>query len=122
MSTDYKPCPFIEKTKPDYLIIPKDLEQKFINNGIKKKILKLIGIPISTRFITKAKNIKDKLNIKNDTKIILIMLGSMGFGNAKEIITPLLEEKKRNHNRHIWYQRKTIQRTNRIQKQKLITT
>ena len=36
------------------------------------------GIPISSRFVKKAKNIRNEFNIK-DEKVILIMLGSMGF-------------------------------------------
>jgi len=59
--------------------------------GISKEILIPSGIPVSSRFIENAKNIKNEFNIKNE-QVILIMLGSMGFGNINEIITPLLKE------------------------------
>lgn len=68
----------------------KYLEDRFINKGIEKQRLITTGIPISTNFINSAKNIKKELNITNE-KLILVMLGSMGFGNIKEILSDLLE-------------------------------
>ena len=90
IATDYEPCPFIEETKPNYLIMQKYLEDRFINKGIEKQRLITTGIPISTNFIKSAKKIKKELNITNE-KLILVMLGSMGFGNIKEILSDLLE-------------------------------
>lgn len=90
IATDYEPCPFLEETKPDYLIIQKGLEEKFIKRGINRDILVNLGIPVSTKFIRDAKNIKKQLNIKNE-KVILIMLGSMGFGKIDDIIEEILE-------------------------------
>lgn len=91
IATDYEPCPFLEETKPNYLIMQKGLEKAFMAKGISKDILIPSGIPVSSRFIENAKNIKNEFNIKNE-QVILIMLGSMGFGNINEIITPLLKE------------------------------
>ena len=85
IATDYEPCPFLEESKPNYLIMQKDLEERFIKKGFDKDILVNTGIPISSRFICDAKNIRDKFNIKEE-KLILIMLGSMGFGNINSII------------------------------------
>lgn len=90
IATDYEPCPFLEETKPNYIIMQKKLENKFIDKGIDKEKLITTGIPISTNFINSAKNIKHELNIINE-KLILIMLGSMGFGNIKEILADLLK-------------------------------
>lgn len=90
IATDYEPCPFLEETKPNYLIIQKDLEERFIQKGIDKNILITSGIPVSTNFIKNAKDIKNKLNIKNE-KVILIMLGSMGFGKINNILEELLK-------------------------------
>ena len=91
VATDYEPCPFIEESKPNYFIMQKGIENKFYKKGIKKEVLLNFGIPVSTKFIDTAKNIKKDLNILNE-KVILIMLGSMGFGNVNEIINDLLKK------------------------------
>lgn len=90
VATDYEPCPFMEETKPDYLIIQKGLEERFISKKIPANILVPSGIPIATDFIKSAKNIKEELNIKNE-KVILFMLGSMGFGKITSIINQVLK-------------------------------
>lgn len=90
IATDYEPCPFLEETKPNHLIIQKGLEKRFVEKGIEKQRLITTGIPISSNFINKAKNIKKELNITTE-KLILVMLGSMGFGNIKDILVDLLK-------------------------------
>lgn len=90
VATDYEPCPFFEETTPDYLIIQKGLEERFIAKGIDKNILYPSGIPVSTRFITTAKNIRSDLSISKNEKVILIMLGSMGFGKITNILKDIL--------------------------------
>lgn len=90
IATDYEPCPFMEEAKPDYLIIQKDLEEKFVSKGIPANIIVPSGIPVSTSFIKNAKDIKSELHIK-DEKVILFMLGSMGFGKITSIINQVLE-------------------------------
>ena len=91
VATDYEPCPFLEEVKPNYLVIPKDLDDKCTKRGIDKNILLQFGIPISSKFINEAKDIRHLYNIK-DEKVILIMLGSMGFGKIENIIYDLLNE------------------------------
>lgn len=76
VATDYEPCPFFEETTPDYLIIQKDLEDRFIAKGINKDVLYSSGIPVSTNFIKNAKNIREDLSITKDEKVILVMLGA----------------------------------------------
>lgn len=88
--TDYEPCPFIEEVKPNYIVINKYLEDKFISKGIKKDTIINTGIPISTSYIDNAKDIRKKLNIHNE-KVVLIMLGSMGFGNIESVLNELLK-------------------------------
>lgn len=90
IATDYEPCPFMEEAKPDYLVMQKGLEERFVSKGISNNILVPSGIPVATNFITKAKNIKEKLKIK-DENIILFMLGSMGFGKITTIISQILK-------------------------------
>ena len=47
------------------------------------------GIPVSTKFITSAKSIRNELSITNE-KVILIMLGSMGFGKITNVLHDIL--------------------------------
>lgn len=58
-STDYEPCPFLEETMPDYLIMQKGQENRYIEKGCNKDILVNIRIPVSSRFIFNAKNIRN---------------------------------------------------------------
>ena len=90
VATDYEYHPFTDEINADYYIIPKGLEERFISRGVSKQKLIPIGIPISSRFINEAKAINDDSNNKN----ILIMLGSMGFGNVEPIIDDLLSIKE----------------------------
>lgn len=92
IATDYEPCPFMEESKPDMLIIPRDLEDKFIKKGNNKDAIKPIGIPISTRFVKTAKDIRKAHNLTNNDKIVLIMLGSMGFGKVIDLLNTLENE------------------------------
>lgn len=91
VATDYEPCPFMEEAKPDYFITNKDLEERFNKKKISTDKLLTTGIPISTRFIKQAKNIRKDLNVSNEN-LILIMLGSMGFGSVETVITELLKQ------------------------------
>lgn len=88
VDTDYEYHPFTDEICADYFVIPKGLEQRFISRGIDKNKLLPLGIPVSSKYIENAKNIKNKFN--TDNRIILIMLGSMGFGNITMILNDLL--------------------------------
>lgn len=90
VATDYTACPFMEETNPNYYVIQNGIEKDFINKGIDEKKLLKTGIPVSSNFIKNAKNIRYNLNIDKE-KTILIMLGSMGFGNINKIVNNLLE-------------------------------
>lgn len=92
VATDYEPCPFMEESKPNMLIIQKGLEEKFIEKGNSKESLTPIGIPISTRFTQNAKDIRNELNLNKSDKVVLIMLGSMGFGKILELLKDLENE------------------------------
>ena len=89
VDTDYEYHPFTNEIIADYYVIPKDLEERFVSRGIDKNKLLPFGIPISSRYITNAKNIKNKLNINK--KMILIMIGSMEIGNVETILDDLLK-------------------------------
>lgn len=90
VATDYTACPFMEEANPNYYIIQNGIEKDFINKGIDEKKLLKTGIPVSSNFMKNAKNIRYNLNIDKE-KTILIMLGSMGFGNINKIVNNLLE-------------------------------
>ena len=92
VATDYEPCPFMEEANPEYFIMQKTLENAFIQKGISETNLLNTGIPVSSNFIKNAKSIRSEYNISDDEKVILIMLGSMGFGEIDNIINPLLSE------------------------------
>lgn len=95
VATDYVSIPFWEETNPDYFIIPnKELEQDFINRGIDKNKLLPLGIPVAKAYTQKYEKdeCKDKLNLEKDKKYVLILTGSMGFGNVTQIIKELLEQ------------------------------
>ncbi len=94
VATDYVSIPFWEETEPDYFIIPsKELEENFLEKGIKKETLLPFGIPVKKQFRNSynKEEMKKELNLDVTKKYILILNGSMGFGNVKEIAQKLLE-------------------------------
>lgn len=94
ISTDYEPCPFIEETMPNYLIMQRGQEERYIEKGCNKDILYNSGIPVSSRFVFKAKDIRKTYGISSLDKVVLVMLGSMGFGKIYEIIDDVLKQNK----------------------------
>ena len=97
IATDYVSIPFWQETNPDYFIIPsKELELNFIEKGIKKEKLLPLGIPVRKQFREEydKKEIEEQLKLDSHKKYVLILNGSMGFGNVKEITKRLLENTK----------------------------
>lgn len=96
VATDYVCIPFWEETNPDFFFTPHpDLIEDFIKKGIRKEILIPIGIPTSKKFRKNIDKIevRNKLHLKNK-KNILIMSGSMGFGNMIDLVSKLKEQIK----------------------------
>ncbi len=94
VATDYVSIPFWEETNPDYFIIPsKELEENFVEKGMKKETLLPLGIPVKKQFRSSynKEEMKKELKLNVTKKYILILNGSMGFGNVKEIAKKLLE-------------------------------
>lgn len=94
VATDYVSIPFWEETNPDYFIIPnKELEQDFINRGIEKTKLLPLGIPVANAYTKEydKNECKHQLNLDENKKYVLILTGSMGFGNVTQMIEKLLE-------------------------------
>ena len=98
VATDYVSIPFWEETNPNYFVIPsKELEGDFVEKGMKKQKLLPLGIPVRKQFREEEynkKEIKKQLHLDFNKKYILILNGSMGFGNVKEIAKRLLENIK----------------------------
>ncbi len=95
VATDYICIPFWEETNPDYFVIPdEDLAQDFIKKGISKTKLISLGIPVSLKYSQNYDSnlIKSELNLKENERYVLILSGSMGFGNIENIIKKLLGE------------------------------
>ncbi len=95
IATDYTCIPFWEETNPDFLIIPnKDLIKDFTKRGIEEAKLLPYGIPVAKAYkMQEEKDIaKTNLKLAKDKKYILILTGSMGFGNTIEMIKKLEKE------------------------------
>lgn len=94
VATDYTCIPFWEETNPDYFIIPhSDLIDDFKSKGISENKLLPYGIPVSETYINdyEKNDFKKILNYDLTKKYILILSGSMGFGNILGMLEELLE-------------------------------
>lgn len=92
IATDYVSIPFWEETNPDYYIIPnEELKKDFIAKGIKEEKLLPLGIPTAKVYREDYDKLqcKKQLNLKENKKYVLILTGSMGFGNVEQIIRNL---------------------------------
>lgn len=92
IATDYVSIPFWEETNPDYFVIPsKELEQDFKNKIKAGKFLPL-GIPVAKAYRQeyKKEDCKKELNLEENKKYVLILTGSMGFGNISQMVKELL--------------------------------
>ncbi len=92
VATDYVCIPFWEEAKPDYCVIPsEELKADFQTKGIPEKKLFPLGIPTAKAFREpyKKDEYKEKLKWNINEKYILILTGSMGFGNVTNIVKEL---------------------------------
>lgn len=94
IATDYTCIPFTEETSPDYFFIPhEDLIPEFTGRGIPAEKLAPLGIPVSERFLTlpSRAECRQRLGIPADQRCILVMTGSMGYGNVESMVAGLRE-------------------------------
>ncbi len=92
VATDYVCIPFWEETNPDHFIIPCiDLQEDFIKKGINKEKLLSYGIPTAKTYREKynKEDCKKELGLDTSKKYVLILTGSMGFGNVEEMLKEL---------------------------------
>lgn len=93
IATDYVCIPFWEETDPDYFVIPsKELEKDFLSKGIKQEKILPYGIPVAKQYRMNYNKDDSKkiLGLDIDKKYVLILTGSMGFGNIATMIKMLL--------------------------------
>ncbi len=89
--TDYTVHPFWESSFLDYYIIPDLLlADEMAHKGISKEKLLPFGIPVREQFSKKTdkKEARDILGIQ-DIPTALVMMGSMGFGNIKQMLSEM---------------------------------
>ncbi len=94
IATDYVSVPFWEETNPDYLVIPSnDLKKDFVEKGIKEEKLLPLGIPVQRECSEdyNKDNIRKELGLKLDEKYVLVLTGSMGFGNIDNLVKELIK-------------------------------
>lgn len=95
VATDYVCIPFWEETEPDFFVIPsKELEKDFIAKGIKRESLLPLGIPVSNEYSKEysKEEAKKTLNLKKSKNYILLLTGSMGFGNVMQMSEEIVEK------------------------------
>ncbi len=94
IATDYTYPPFLSDTELDTYFIPhEDLRAIFIEAGIPNDKIVVSGIPVSSAFrapITK-EEARQALGLPGDKRILLVMTGSMGYGNTEELTAKLME-------------------------------
>ncbi|MCH5209546.1 MAG: glycosyltransferase [Oscillospiraceae bacterium] len=86
--TDFTVHPFWESTFLDYYVIPdKLISSEMRKKGITQEKLLPIGIPVRSQFSVKTdkKEARKLLGIK-DIPTVLIIMGSMGYGNIKSLL------------------------------------
>lgn len=94
VATDYTCSPSVEESELDWYFVPADsLIPEFVGKGVQKDKLIGSGIPVSARFsehmpIWEAKKLQ---GIGPDQKHLLVMCGSMGCGNIKELAEEIAE-------------------------------
>lgn len=99
IGTDYAYPPFLRDTDVDrYIIAHPDLEAEFAENGISREKLVPLGIPVSQKFLVKTdkKEARRALGLPEDGSILLVMTGSIGYGNNTEFISKLLKSLPQN--------------------------
>lgn len=95
VATDYTCAPGVNQIVMDAFFIPhKNLLPEFIQNKIPADRLVPSGIPVRRDFYNKITKdeAKEKLSLPKDSKIVLLMCGSMGCGPIKSLAQVLPEK------------------------------
>jgi processive 1,2-diacylglycerol beta-glucosyltransferase len=91
--TDYAPHLYWLHEGVDYYVVPsQEACDRYLKEGVPAQRIKILGIPIRTKFSenTGADNIARKLGLDLKIPIILIMGGGQGLGPMKEAVKSLV--------------------------------
>ncbi|MBQ7303175.1 MAG: glycosyl transferase [Clostridia bacterium] len=94
VSTDYTCIPFLEELDMDALFIPHaSLLPQFEKRNLKSPLV-VSGIPVSKRFSERVpqEEARRALGLPSGVPIVLMMGGSMGFGDMTALLEQLLEK------------------------------
>ena len=92
INTDYTCVPFEEDISCDRIIIPhRDLMEEFLDHGLDPMKLLPLGIPVKKIFSEGKgrEKAREDLEIPQDASMVLMMGGSMGFGNLPKYTAAL---------------------------------
>lgn len=92
VATDYVCIPFWRETNPDFMITPSDeIKSSFIDQGVKENKLIPLGIPVKRAYSEDydINDCKKKVGLDINKRYVLLLTGSMGFGNVEEIVDEL---------------------------------
>ena len=99
--TDYTCIPFMEETQLDYYIVPHEhLIEECVKKGLVRDKLLPYGIPVKQIFYSSQSKDHSRIECKRlfaerlneNANWLLIMSGSMGFGNLKDLLKRIIEE------------------------------
>ena len=95
VGTDYAYPPFLSETELDLYFIPhEDLRESFVEAGVPREKIVATGIPVASSFHEplERERARAELGLPTDKKILLVMTGSMGYGNTEDLTAKLLEQ------------------------------
>ncbi len=93
IATDYAYPPFLSDTELDAYFIPhRDLALDFAASGVPMEKLVVTGIPVADVFAQKSDRIAARraLSLPEEGNLLLVMTGSMGFGDTEPLVKELL--------------------------------
>lgn len=93
IATDYGYPPFLSDTDLDAYFIPHhDLELNFAKAGLPMNKLFPVGIPVAESFAEKTDRLtaRRELDLPEEGNILLVMTGSMGYGDTEPLVKDLL--------------------------------
>lgn len=92
IATDYACLPFLGETDADLYCIPHEyLRYDFMESGVPAHKLAATGIPVRTPFLTHTEKTeaRARLGLPAERKLLLVMTGSMGYGNVEALVSAL---------------------------------
>ncbi len=93
IATDYGYPPFLSDTNLDTYFIPHHaLEINFASTGLPMEKLFPVGIPVSETFTEKNDRLtaRRELGLPEEENLLLVMTGSMGYGDTEPLVKNLL--------------------------------